>query len=67
VDQSKSTDMSMIFGTVEIPDDQGTDIPAYYDIPSATTGYEVRVDDVATEFEAETDEEQFGVQEKTTY
>ncbi|XP_049410663.1 uncharacterized protein LOC125873857 [Solanum stenotomum] len=32
VDQLKSTDMSMIFGTMEIPD-----IPANCDVPSATT------------------------------
>jgi len=41
VDQLKSTDMSMIFGTVEIPD-----IPADSDVPPATTGDEVRADEV---------------------
>uniref|UniRef100_M1DHC0 Polyprotein protein n=1 Tax=Solanum tuberosum TaxID=4113 RepID=M1DHC0_SOLTU len=52
---------------IEIPDDLGTDILAYSDVPPATTGDEVRVDDVDVEFEAETDKEQISVQEETTY
>ncbi|KAG5631382.1 hypothetical protein H5410_003099 [Solanum commersonii] len=48
VDQLKSTDMSMIFGTVDILDVQN--------MPPATTGDEVRVEDaVDPEFEIETD------------
>ena len=46
--------MSMIFGTVEIPDDLDTDILAYSDVPPATTGDEVRANDVAAESDAET-------------
>uniref|UniRef100_M1DDW4 Polyprotein protein n=1 Tax=Solanum tuberosum TaxID=4113 RepID=M1DDW4_SOLTU len=48
----KSTNMSMIFGMVEIPN-----MPADTDMPPATTGDEVRVKKVvAAESEAETDE-----------
>uniref|UniRef100_M1DB70 Polyprotein protein n=1 Tax=Solanum tuberosum TaxID=4113 RepID=M1DB70_SOLTU len=53
----------MIFGTVEIPD-----MPAYTDVPLATTGDEVRAEGVsATESEAETGEDQLGVDEEATY
>jgi len=67
VDQLKSTNMSMIFGTVEIPDDLDIDIPACSDVPPATTGDEVRADDAAAESEAETDDDQLGVQEETVF
>ncbi|KAG5615310.1 hypothetical protein H5410_015134 [Solanum commersonii] len=51
VDQLQCTNMSMIFGTVEI-----ADMPAETDVPAATTGYEVRVKEVAAaESEAEID------------
>ncbi|KAG5630858.1 hypothetical protein H5410_002575 [Solanum commersonii] len=33
VDQLKATDMYLILGTVEIPDDLSTDIPAHSDMP----------------------------------
>uniref|UniRef100_M1D863 Polyprotein protein n=1 Tax=Solanum tuberosum TaxID=4113 RepID=M1D863_SOLTU len=57
------SDMSMIFRTVEIPD-----MPADADMPSATTGDEIRAEEVAVvESEAKTDEEQLGLQEETTY
>ncbi|KAG5581034.1 hypothetical protein H5410_051661 [Solanum commersonii] len=64
----KSTDMSMIFGMVEIPN-----MPADIDIPPATTGDEVRVDEVrvdevaTVESEGETDEKQLGVDEEAYY
>ncbi|XP_049378127.1 uncharacterized protein LOC125842889 [Solanum stenotomum] len=61
VDQLKSTDMSMLFGTVEIPDDLDTDTPAYSDVPPATTGDKVRADDAAAESKAENDKEQLDV------
>uniref|UniRef100_M1DGS2 Polyprotein protein n=1 Tax=Solanum tuberosum TaxID=4113 RepID=M1DGS2_SOLTU len=55
--------MSMIFGTVEIPD-----MPVEPDIPSATTVDEVRVDEAAdSESEAETDKEMLGVAEEVSY
>ncbi|XP_049354381.1 uncharacterized protein LOC125818879 [Solanum verrucosum] len=60
VDQLMSTNMSMIFGTVEIPEDLGTYIPVYSDVPPAPTEDEVRSNDVVTEFDAETIEEQHG-------
>ncbi|KAG5580420.1 hypothetical protein H5410_051047 [Solanum commersonii] len=54
VDQLKSTDMYMIFGTMEI-----LDMPTNMDISLATTRDEVRVEEmVAAESEVETDEEQ---------
>ncbi|XP_049410647.1 uncharacterized protein LOC125873840 [Solanum stenotomum] len=56
VDQLKSTDMSLIFGTVEIPNDQDTYIPVNSNMPLANTGDEVRVDDATVESEAETNE-----------
>jgi len=56
VDQLKSTDMSLIFGMVEIPDGPSTNVPAYFDVPPATTGDEVRADDTAIELEDETNE-----------
>uniref|UniRef100_M1DVN7 Polyprotein protein n=1 Tax=Solanum tuberosum TaxID=4113 RepID=M1DVN7_SOLTU len=49
----KSTDISMVFGSVEIPD-----IPVDPDVPLATTGDEVQTEEVAAaKSEAETDEE----------
>ncbi|XP_049365848.1 uncharacterized protein LOC125830719 [Solanum verrucosum] len=63
VDQPKSTDMSMIFRTVEIPN-----MLVDKDVPPATIGDEVRVEEVAAaESEAETDEEQLGVDEEAAY
>uniref|UniRef100_M1DAH1 Polyprotein protein n=1 Tax=Solanum tuberosum TaxID=4113 RepID=M1DAH1_SOLTU len=48
-----STDMSMIFGMVEI-----LDMPVDPDMPLATTGDELRTEEVATaESDVETDEE----------
>uniref|UniRef100_M1DVM6 Polyprotein protein n=1 Tax=Solanum tuberosum TaxID=4113 RepID=M1DVM6_SOLTU len=59
----KSTDISMIFGTVEIPD-----MPVDPVMPLATTEDEVRTEKVAvTKSEAETDEEQMGVVEEASY
>ncbi|XP_049399825.1 uncharacterized protein LOC125863896 [Solanum stenotomum] len=43
VDQLKSTDMSVTFGTVEIPN-----MPADTDMPPATTGDELGVDEEAS-------------------
>jgi len=63
VDQLKSTYMSIIFVTVEIPD-----MPADADVPLTTTGDEVRVEEVvAAESEADTDEEQLGVDEESIF
>uniref|UniRef100_M1DHG6 Gag-pol polyprotein n=1 Tax=Solanum tuberosum TaxID=4113 RepID=M1DHG6_SOLTU len=38
LDKLKSIDMSLIFGTVEIPDGPSTDIPVHSDLPPATIG-----------------------------
>uniref|UniRef100_M1A7M9 Polyprotein protein n=1 Tax=Solanum tuberosum TaxID=4113 RepID=M1A7M9_SOLTU len=55
--------MSMLFGIVKI-----LDMPADTDVPPATTRDELRVKEVvAAESETETDEDQFGVDEKDTY
>ncbi|XP_049410659.1 uncharacterized protein LOC125873854 [Solanum stenotomum] len=63
VDQMWSTDMSMIFGTVEIPD-----VLIELDMPSATIGDDVRAEEVVDlESEAETDEEMVGVAEEVSY
>ncbi|XP_049347851.1 uncharacterized protein LOC125812390 [Solanum verrucosum] len=60
VDQLKSTDMSKIFGMVEIPD-----MP---DKSLATTGDGGRVEETTNlESEAETDEEMFELVEETLY
>ncbi|XP_049381291.1 uncharacterized protein LOC125845812 [Solanum stenotomum] len=67
VDRLWSTNLPFIFGTVEISDDPNTDIPGHANVPLATTRDEVRVDYVVAEFEAETDEEQFGDQEETIF
>ncbi|XP_049363600.1 uncharacterized protein LOC125828325 [Solanum verrucosum] len=59
VDQLKSTDMSMIFGTVEI-----LDVP---DMPPATTGDEIRVEEaVDLESEAKIYEEMLEVAEEAS-
>ncbi|KAG5620196.1 hypothetical protein H5410_005414 [Solanum commersonii] len=67
VDQLKSTDMSLIFGTIEIFDDPSIDIPTHSEEPPTTTRDDIRDDIVVVELETETDEEQFGVQEETVY
>ncbi|KAK4727106.1 hypothetical protein R3W88_032023 [Solanum pinnatisectum] len=61
VHQLKSTNISLIFGTMEIPDDMSTYIPAHSDVPPATTGDEVGFDDAATDSEVETHKKQLGV------
>ncbi|KAG5580060.1 hypothetical protein H5410_050687 [Solanum commersonii] len=54
VDQLKSTNMSMIFGTVEIPD-----MPAATDVPMTTIEDEIRVEEVVVaKSEAEAYEKQ---------
>uniref|UniRef100_M1DFR2 Polyprotein protein n=1 Tax=Solanum tuberosum TaxID=4113 RepID=M1DFR2_SOLTU len=60
VDQLKFTDMSMIFGTVDIPYDP--------DMPPATTGDEVRVEQTANpEFEASLVDTQLATHSATTF
>uniref|UniRef100_M1DEC7 Polyprotein protein n=1 Tax=Solanum tuberosum TaxID=4113 RepID=M1DEC7_SOLTU len=55
--------MLMIFGTVEIPN-----VPVDSYMPPATIGDEVHTEEVAAaESEAETDEEQLGVDEEASY
>ncbi|XP_049391603.1 uncharacterized protein LOC125856052 [Solanum stenotomum] len=62
VDQLKSTNMFIIFGTVEI-----LDMPVDTDVPPTTTGVVPIHDMAASESKVETDEEQLGLQEETTY
>ncbi|XP_049391519.1 uncharacterized protein LOC125855911 [Solanum stenotomum] len=60
VDQLKSSDMSMIFGTMEIPD-----VPVDPAMPPPTTCEDVRVEEAAnTESEEKTDEEMLGFAEE---
>ncbi|XP_049378081.1 uncharacterized protein LOC125842820 [Solanum stenotomum] len=63
VDQLKFTDMSMIFGMVEIPD-----VPVEPDMPATTTKDDVRVEEAADpESEVETDNEMIGVDDEASY
>ncbi|XP_049391630.1 uncharacterized protein LOC125856102 [Solanum stenotomum] len=62
VDEMKSTNLSMFFGTVEIREMSSADVPGSSEIPSATTiGDDTKADNVDTEYEAETNEEQLSV------
>uniref|UniRef100_M1E1E0 Polyprotein protein n=1 Tax=Solanum tuberosum TaxID=4113 RepID=M1E1E0_SOLTU len=55
--------MSMIFGTVEFPN-----VPVEPDMPLATIGDDVRVEEAfSPEFEEETDEEMFEVVKEASY
>lgn len=59
VDLLKSTDMSMILGTVQIRGDLDIYIPAYFDMPLDTTRDKIIAYNMVVESEAETNEEQF--------
>ncbi|KAK4733654.1 hypothetical protein R3W88_007915 [Solanum pinnatisectum] len=67
VDYLKSTDMSMLFGTMEILDMPSVDIPICSDVPPATTEDETKTDDAVADSKAEMDEEQFDVREEAVY
>ncbi|KAG5631652.1 hypothetical protein H5410_003369 [Solanum commersonii] len=63
MNQLKSTYMSMIVGTMEIPN-----VLVEPDIPQATIGDDVRVEEAADpNSEAETDEEMLGVADEVSY
>ncbi|XP_049391656.1 uncharacterized protein LOC125856140 [Solanum stenotomum] len=67
VDELKSTDLSMLFSTVEIPNIPSTDVPPSSEIPPATTTGDVAMVTVDAEFEAEIDEKEHGVREEAMY
>nr|ABI34396.1 polyprotein protein, putative [Solanum tuberosum] len=67
VDELKSTDLSMLFSTVEIPDISSTDVPPSSEIPPATTTGDVAMVTVDAEFEAEIDEKELGVRDEAMY
>ena len=59
VDEMKSIDLSMIFGTVDILDAPSLNIQACSNVPSATTiRDDIRVDHAKGESDAEKDDEQ---------
>ncbi|XP_049394676.1 uncharacterized protein LOC125858964 [Solanum stenotomum] len=63
----KSTGLLMLFGIVEIPEMQSTDIPASFEGPSATTTDDIRDDDIDVESEEETDKEKLGIRDEVVY
>ncbi|KAK4737295.1 hypothetical protein R3W88_000992 [Solanum pinnatisectum] len=68
MDKLNSTDFSMFFGTVEIPDVSSVNILACFDVPPPTTiRDEIRYDDDDADFEVETNDEQLGKREETMY
>ncbi|KAK4708717.1 hypothetical protein R3W88_029642 [Solanum pinnatisectum] len=67
VDELKSTDLSMLFCTVEIPEVSSINIPTCYNVPPATIRDGTKPSDADVESEAETDEEQLGDREKIVY
>jgi len=67
VDQLKSMALSMLFGTVEIPEMPSDEILASYEVPLATIRDKIRVDDADAESDAEKNEEQLGVIDKVVY
>ncbi|KAG5576967.1 hypothetical protein H5410_057101 [Solanum commersonii] len=66
VDELRSINFSMLFGTVEIPEMPSADVPASSEVPPATTEDEIKVDDVNVKAEAEIDEEQLGASLRDT-
>ncbi|XP_015068713.1 uncharacterized protein LOC107013274 [Solanum pennellii] len=68
VDELKSTDLSMLFRTMEIPKMWNTDIPFYYEVSAATTvGDDARVNEGDVESEVETYEKQLGVRDEAVF
>ncbi|XP_049345419.1 uncharacterized protein LOC125809930 [Solanum verrucosum] len=68
VDELKSTNLSILIGTVEIPEVQSFDIPTSSEVRLATTTGDVaRANDENAESKAKTDEEELGVHDSTVY
>ncbi|XP_049406098.1 uncharacterized protein LOC125869684 [Solanum stenotomum] len=67
MDQLKSIDLSMLFGTVEIPKVPSADLPVSFEIPLTTTIRDVDMDEAVVEFEVETDEEELGTRDSDVY
>ncbi|KAK4736861.1 hypothetical protein R3W88_000558 [Solanum pinnatisectum] len=67
MDELKSTNLSMLFGTVEIPDVPSVDVPTSSDVHPAATIGDVDRDYATDESKADTDEEELGVRDATMY
>ncbi|KAK4737281.1 hypothetical protein R3W88_000978 [Solanum pinnatisectum] len=67
VDELKSTNLSMLFGTVHLHELWSTYVPASSEIPQATMTRDVSRDEAATKSEAKTNDEALGVREAVTY
>lgn len=67
VNQLMSTDMSLIFVTMEITDVPSIKDPTYSNVPPTTIGVEVRPDEVVVTSNTEKDEKHISVPEGVVY
>ncbi|XP_049389335.1 uncharacterized protein LOC125853655 [Solanum stenotomum] len=64
----KSIDISMLFGTVDVPEGPSSEVPAIFEVPSATATGDVVLADKGDELDtSETDEEDLGICEVVVY